>query len=79
MIKTKVAVDLLQWIVIMGLSLHKCGATVRIVQKNALTDALQYVLLSNVIMCFHHELSPVFFICQRQTYKPSSVCIAHLA
>lgn len=78
MIKTKVAVDLLQWIVIMGLSLHKCGATVRIVLKNALTDALQYVLLSNVIMCFHHELSPVV-IFQRQTYKPSSVCIAHLA
>ena len=78
MIKTKVAVDLLQWIVIMGLSLHKCGATVRIVLKNALTDALQYVLLSNVIMCFHHELRPVA-IFQHQTYKPSSVCIAHLA
>lgn len=78
MIKTKVAVDLLQWIVIMGLSLHKCGATVRIVLKNALTDALQFVLLSNVIMCLHHVLRPVFTF-QRQTYKPSSVCIAHLA
>lgn len=31
MIKTKVAVDLLQWIVIMGLPLHKCGATVKVV------------------------------------------------
>lgn len=31
MIKTKVAVDLLQWIVIMGLPLHKCGATAKVV------------------------------------------------